>query len=51
VFDNGQLWNVRILQENNFGGRLIACDLKSPDFVKMAEAFGVAAFRAETPES
>jgi acetolactate synthase-1/2/3 large subunit len=50
VFDNAAYGNVRILQENNFGGRLIACDLKSPDFVKMAEAFGVDAFRAETPE-
>jgi acetolactate synthase-1/2/3 large subunit len=50
VFDNAAYGNVRILQENNFGGRLIACDLKSPDFVKMAESFGVEAFRAETPE-
>jgi acetolactate synthase-1/2/3 large subunit len=50
VFDNAAYGNVRILQENNFGGRLIACDLKSPDFVKMAESFGLAAFRAETPE-
>ena len=50
VFDNASYGNVRILQENNFGGRLIACDLKSPDFVKMAEAFGVCAMRAETPD-
>ena len=50
VFDNAAYGNVRILQENNFGGRLIACDLKSPDFVKLAESFGVAAFRAETPD-
>ena len=50
VFDNSSFGNVRTIQETHFGGRLIACDLKSPDFVKLAESFGMAAFRAETPD-
>ena len=46
VFDNGAFGNVRLLQRENFGGRLIASELANPDFVKLAESFGMAAFRA-----
>jgi acetolactate synthase I/II/III large subunit len=49
VFDNRAFGNVKLLQEINFGGRIIAADLVSPDFVHLAEAFGAAALRAETP--
>lgn len=48
VFDNGAFGNVRLLQQERFGGRFIACDLTNPDFVRLAESFGVAAFRART---
>ncbi len=48
VFDNGAFGNVRLLQRENFGNRLIASDLRNPDFVKLAESFGMAAFRAKT---
>jgi acetolactate synthase-1/2/3 large subunit len=48
VFDNKGYGNVRRIQEEHYGNRLIACDLASPDYVKLAESFGVAAFRAET---
>ena len=48
VFDNGAFGNVRLIQRENFGGRLIASELRNPDFVKLAESFGMAAFRAET---
>jgi acetolactate synthase-1/2/3 large subunit len=48
VFDNGLFGNVRLFQEEQFGGRLIASDLVNPDFARLAETFGVAAFRAKT---
>jgi acetolactate synthase I/II/III large subunit len=48
VFDNGMYGNVKLIQEQRFQGRIIAADLANPDFVKLAEAFGIAAFRAET---
>ncbi len=46
VFDNGSFGNVRRIQEEQYGNRTIACDLTNPDFLKLAEAFGVAGFRA-----
>jgi acetolactate synthase-1/2/3 large subunit len=48
VFDNGSFGNVRLLQETLYGNRTIASDLTNPDFTKLAESFGVAAFRART---
>lgn len=50
VFDDGAFGNVRRIQQEHYGNRLIACDLTNPDFVKFAESFGMAAFRADTPE-
>lgn len=41
---------MRRIQEENFGNRLIACDLANPDFVRFAESFGAAAERACTPK-
>jgi acetolactate synthase-1/2/3 large subunit len=46
VFDNKLFGNVRLLQETLYGNRTIASDLVNPDFVKLAESFGVAAWRA-----
>jgi acetolactate synthase-1/2/3 large subunit len=48
VFDNGSYGNVKLIQEQRFGKRIIAAELSNPDFVKLAEAFGIAAFRAES---
>jgi len=50
VFNDGAFGNVRRIQEERFGNRLIASDLANPDFVKFAESFGVAALRAEGPD-
>jgi acetolactate synthase I/II/III large subunit len=50
VFTDGYFGNVRRIQEEQFGNRLIACDLANPDFVKFAESFGAAGRRARTPE-
>jgi acetolactate synthase-1/2/3 large subunit len=50
VFDNGLYGNVRLIQNEEFGGRTIASDLLNPDFRKMAESYDVAGFKATTPE-
>jgi acetolactate synthase-1/2/3 large subunit len=49
VFNDGAFGNVRRIQQERFGNRLIASDLANPDFVKFAESFGAAAARARTP--
>ena len=51
VFDDGAFGNVRRIQAQHYGNRLIASDLTNPDFVKFAESFGMAAFRATTPDA
>ncbi len=50
LFADGAFGNVRRIQEEHYGNRLIACDLTNPDFVRFAESFGAAAERARTPE-
>jgi acetolactate synthase-1/2/3 large subunit len=50
VFSDGAFGNVRRIQEEQYGNRLIACDLTNPDFVRLAESFGVRAERARDPE-
>jgi acetolactate synthase-1/2/3 large subunit len=46
VFNDGAFGNVRRIQEEQYGNRLIASDLSNPDFVRYAESFGVRAERA-----
>ena len=50
VFADGAYGNVRRIQEEDFGNRLIASDLANPDFVKYAESFGAAGRRARNPQ-
>jgi acetolactate synthase-1/2/3 large subunit len=49
VFADGAFGNVRRIQEERYGNRLIASDLANPDFVRFAESFGAAAERATDP--
>jgi acetolactate synthase I/II/III large subunit len=49
LFVDGAFGNVRRIQEEQFGNRLIASDLANPDFVRFAESFGAAAERARNP--
>jgi acetolactate synthase I/II/III large subunit len=57
VILNNYGWiSIRDLQMRNFGGRIVGTDfkdkkgtVKTPDFEKIAQAFGVAYFRAEDP--
>jgi acetolactate synthase-1/2/3 large subunit len=49
VFNDGGFGNVRRIQAEQYGNRLIACDLSNPDFVRFAESFGAAAERVKDP--
>ena len=51
VFNDNAYGNVRRIQQRTFGGRLIASDLLNPDFVKLAEAFGIDGIRADSPQA
>ncbi|WP_322867494.1 thiamine pyrophosphate-dependent enzyme [Aquicoccus sp. G2-2] len=51
VFNDGAFGNVQRMQRELYDNRVIATDLRNPDFGKLAESFGVAAYRAETPEA
>ena len=50
VFNDGAFGNVRRIQEQMFGNRLIASDLANPDFVRFAESFGAVGERARSPQ-
>lgn len=52
VVDNSTYGTIRMHQEGHYPGaeRVIATDLKNPDFVKWAEAFGAFGVRCETTE-
>ncbi len=50
VFNNDAYGNVRKMQIRDYDERVIASDLVNPDFVKLGEAFGANAFRAETEQ-
>lgn len=49
VFNNSSFGNVRRDQQLKFDSNLIGADLVNPDFVQLAESFGVAGYRAESP--
>jgi acetolactate synthase-1/2/3 large subunit len=49
VFSDGSFGNVRRIQQEDYGNRVIASDLANPDFVKFGESFGAAAERVRTP--
>jgi acetolactate synthase I/II/III large subunit len=51
VFSDGAFGNVRRIQEERYGNRVIASDLANPDFIRFAESFGAAAERAADPEA
>ena len=50
VFNDNAYGNVRRMQEDRYGNRVIASDLTNPDFPRMAESFGITGLRARTPE-
>src|SRR5262249_15776843 len=50
VFNDNAFGNVRRIQQERYGNRLIGSDLTNPDFVAFATSFGAEAVRAHTPE-
>ncbi|MGB6353206.1 MAG: thiamine pyrophosphate-dependent enzyme, partial [Steroidobacteraceae bacterium] len=46
VFNNRSFGNVLRDQKTAFAGHILGAELQNPDFVKLAESFGVAAARA-----
>lgn len=50
VFNDGAFGNVRRIQQERYGNRLIASDLLNPDFVAFGKSFGAEAVRARGPQ-
>lgn len=50
VFNDHFYGNVRRIQAQRYNGHTIATELKNPDLAALAESFGVAGFRAKTPD-
>jgi acetolactate synthase-1/2/3 large subunit len=50
VFNDNGYGNVRRTQLEDFQGRVVGTDLHNPDFVALAESFGVRGRRAHSPE-
>ncbi|MEL6375115.1 MAG: thiamine pyrophosphate-dependent enzyme [Pseudomonadota bacterium] len=48
IFTDNAYGNVRRIQATHYDGRTIASDLANPDYVKLAESFGVRGVRVET---
>jgi acetolactate synthase I/II/III large subunit len=49
LFDNKKLGMIRQWQEIIYAGNYHSANLPGPDFAKLADAFGIPAFRARTP--
>jgi acetolactate synthase-1/2/3 large subunit len=50
VFNDGAYGNVKRMQREFYGNRVIASDLTNPDFVRLADSFGVFARAADDPD-
>lgn len=48
VFNDNAYGNVRRIQDEDYGGRILASELVNPNYQTLAKAFGVADRRAET---
>lgn len=49
VFNNNAYGNVRRDQQTVYGNRLLGADLENPDFVALAQSFGVKAMLSRDP--
>ena len=50
VFDGGAYRHVRRMQRQLYGNRIIASDLRNPDFVQLASSFGMPARQVTGPD-
>jgi acetolactate synthase-1/2/3 large subunit len=51
VINDGSYKNVEMILNKSYGGRAHGTTLRNPDFVKLADSFGVAARRVTTVEA
>ena len=51
VFNDSAFGNVKRMQSQLYGNRLIATNLHNPDFAALAETFGAQGLRADGPEA
>ena len=51
VFNDSSFGNVKRMQAELYGGRVIASDLSNPDFVALGKSFGVEASVAKDPDA
>ncbi len=51
VFNDNAYGNVKRTQREAFAGHVIAADLVNPDFVALAESFGIRGLRVREPEA
>ena len=51
VFNNQSYGNVYRDQQQQFSGRVLGSELVNPDFVKLAESFGVSACAVDSPQA
>ena len=50
VFNDSAFGNVLRDQQTMFNGRVVGSELRNPDFLKLAEAYGIDGVRAEGPD-
>ena len=50
VFNNNSFGNVRRDQKDRFQSHIIGADLTNPDFLKIADSFGVEGYRVASPK-
>jgi acetolactate synthase I/II/III large subunit len=50
VFNDGAYGNVKRIQREMYGNRVIASDLTNPDFVRLADSFGLFSQKAASPD-
>jgi acetolactate synthase-1/2/3 large subunit len=51
LFNDGAYGNVRNMQKSLHGNRLIGSDLANPDFMKLADSFGIGGHRVSSPQA
>lgn len=49
VFSDGAFGNVKRDQLSRYEGRLVGSEFTNPDFVQLADSFGIAGYRANSP--
>lgn len=50
VFNNGMYGTIRMHQEQHYPGRVVGTDIRNPDFMKLADAYGAYGARVERTE-